>query len=170
MISVGPTSAQVEQVVLQVGAGEGVERGERLVEQQNPRSRHQSARTATRCACPPESSRGHTRALSASPTRSSARHTGASFLPRATLEAEADIVGDAQPRQQAGLLEDDADLLVRRGDGRAVERDRPWLGASRPQIARSMVDLPQPDPPITTRISPGATFSEMQWSACTPLG
>jgi hypothetical protein len=47
---------------------------------------------------------------------------------------------------------------------------RPWLGASRPQIARNMVDLPQPEPPITTRISPGSTASERPSSARTPLG
>jgi hypothetical protein len=39
------------------------------------------------------------------------------------LQAEADIVGDAQPGKQTRLLENDADLLVRRGDHRAVEHD-----------------------------------------------
>ena len=47
---------------------------------------------------------------------------------------------------------------------------RPWVGVSSPEIARSMVDLPQPEPPITTRISPGATSSETPSSARTPLG
>ena len=46
----------------------------------------------------------------------------------------------------------------------------PWVGVSRPEMARSIVDLPQPEPPMTTRISPGATLSEMPSSARTPLG
>jgi len=46
----------------------------------------------------------------------------------------------------------------------------PWVGVSSPEIARSMVDLPQPEPPMVTRISPGATASERPSSARTPLG
>ena len=37
-------------------------------------------------------------------------------------------------------------------------------------MARSNVDLPQPEPPMTATISPGATSSEMPSSARTPLG
>jgi hypothetical protein len=47
---------------------------------------------------------------------------------------------------------------------------RPWVGGSRPEIVRSMVDLPHPEPPMVTRISPGAIASEMPSSARTPLG
>src|SRR5262249_20621797 len=39
------------------------------------------------------------------------------------LQAEADIVGDAQPGKEPRLLEHDADLLMRRGDHRPVEHD-----------------------------------------------
>lgn len=36
-------------------------------------------------------------------------------------ETKADVVGDAEPRQQPGFLEDDADFFVRRSDGDRVE-------------------------------------------------
>ena len=85
---------------------------------------------ATRCAWPPDSSRGQTSALSVRPTRSSARATRSRrSAVGQPLQAEADIVGDPQPRQQARLLEDDADLLVRRGDDRR-RRARPCLGSA----------------------------------------
>src|SRR5262249_11388884 len=48
------------------------------------------------------------------------------------IEAKADIVGDAEPWEQSRLLEDDTDLLVRRGDDSAVERDRTGRGAVEP--------------------------------------
>ena len=40
------------------------------------------------------------------------------------VEAEADIVGDGEPGQEARLLEHDADGGMRLGDGLAVEADR----------------------------------------------
>ena len=46
----------------------------------------------------------------------------------------------------------------------------PWLGVSRPEMARSKVDLPQPEPPTTTRISPCGTASDTPSSARTPFG
>ena len=45
----------------------------------------------------------------------------------------------------------------------------PWLGLSSPETRRSSVDLPQPEPPTTATISPGATSSEMPSSARTVL-
>src|SRR5262249_11859232 len=49
------------------------------------------------------------------------------LVPGIILQAEGDVVGDPQPGQQARLLEDDADLLVRLADDRAVEH-HPALG------------------------------------------
>ena len=49
-------------------------------------------------------------------------------------------------------------------------RTTPWVGVSSPEIARSRVDLPQPEPPITATISPGSTPSVMASSARTPFG
>jgi hypothetical protein len=37
-------------------------------------------------------------------------------------------------------------------------------------MARSNVDLPEPEPPITATISPSSTSSDTPPSACTPLG
>ncbi len=64
------------EMALQLGAGveagTGVQRGQRLVEQQQRRVAAASARaSATRWACPPESWRGLRRACSARPTRPS---------------------------------------------------------------------------------------------------
>src|SRR5580704_14203975 len=46
----------------------------------------------------------------------------------------------------------------------------PSLGGSSPPMARSNVDLPEPEPPITATISPSSTSSDTPPSACTPLG
>jgi hypothetical protein len=46
----------------------------------------------------------------------------------------------------------------------------PVVGRSRPETARSKVDLPQPEPPTIATISPGATVSVMPSSARTPFG
>lgn len=39
---------------------------------------------------------------------------------------------------------------------------RPESGGSRPASARSTVDLPHPEGPVSTRISPGTTFSDSE--------
>src|SRR5262249_18956297 len=52
-----------------------------------------------------------------------ARHARPSLRFRILLQAEADIVGDAQPGKQPRLLEHDADLFMRRGDHRPVKHD-----------------------------------------------
>src|ERR1700733_3952519 len=46
----------------------------------------------------------------------------------------------------------------------------PAGAGSPPPMARSSVDFPEPEPPITATISPGATSSDTPPSACTPLG
>ncbi len=78
---------------------------------------------ATRCAWPPESSRGH-RLLSET---DALERGGDALCPlglRAIVQSEADIVGDLEPGQEPRLLKNNADLLVRRGDALAVEHDR----------------------------------------------
>jgi hypothetical protein len=47
---------------------------------------------------------------------------------------------------------------------------RPVVGGSSPEIARSNVDFPQPEPPTTARISPRVTLSVTPSSARTPFG
>ena len=114
--------------------------------------------SATRCACPPESSRGHRRPSRRGRRARAAPRPARRARQRAIRETEADVVGDRQPRKQPRLLKHDADLFMRRVIGIAVEHDtRPGLGVSSPEMARSSVDLPQPEPPMTTTISPGST-------------
>ena len=146
---------QIEQMVLQIDAGEGVERRERLVEQQHLRPRHQRARDrdALRLAAG-QLARPHIGLVG----EADARQRLGDALRRSALgpvlEAEADIVGDRQPRQQPRLLEDDADLLVRRGDRRAVEHDRALASACRgrrPRAARSTCRSPSRRPPRRSR-------------------
>ena len=111
-------------MILQVGTGEGVERGERLVEEEHLRPRHQRAHDGDPLGLAAgELARPHPRLVGQADALERPRHAGISFLLRTLLQAEADIVGDPQPWQQARLLEDDADLLVRRGDHHAVEHD-----------------------------------------------
>ena len=84
---------------------------------------------------------------------------------------KADIVGDAEPGQQPRLLEDDADFRMRRGDRRLIEASPcPSVARSRPAMARSSVDLPQPEPPMMATISPSLISAENRSSAWTPLG
>ena len=47
----------------------------------------------------------------------------------------------------------------------AVERDRALRGRSRPEIVRSVVDLPAPFEPISATSSPVSTRSDTPWSA-----
>ena len=163
---------EVEQMVLQVAPREGVERGERLVEQQHFRLRHQRARNRHPLRLPAGQFARPGLALSARPTRASARATFSRLrIRRQVRQAEADIVGDAEPGQQPRLLEDDADLGVRRRDRRCRRASPcPCVARSRPAMARSSVDFPQPEPPMMATISPGLISAENRSSAWTPLG
>ncbi len=83
-------------------------------------------------------------------------------------EAEADIVGDGEPRQQPGSWKT---TPIRGWGSRTVSPSTatvPALARSSPAISRSNVVLPQPDPPISATISPGATDRPMPESACVP--
>ena len=98
-------------MVLQVAPGEGVERGERLVEQQHFRLRHQRARDRHPLRLPAgELARPGIGLVGKADPRERARHLLAPDIGRQIGQAEADIVGDAEPGQQPRLLEDDADL------------------------------------------------------------
>ena len=97
-LGVGP---QIEQMILQVGAGESVERRERLVEQEHLRTRHQRPRdsdalrlAAGQFARPHPGFVGEANALE----RGGDALRALSLRPVA--ETKADIVGDFQPRQQ----------------------------------------------------------------------
>ena len=108
-------SPKIEQVVLQVGTGKGIEGGKRLIEQEHLRARHQRAQDGNPLGLPAEElARPHPCLFPQSYPIEGERNALRFLLFLITIEAEADIVGHAQPGQQPRLLKDDADLLVRR--------------------------------------------------------
>ena len=125
-----------------------VDRGERLVHQQQRGSVASARARPTRCCMPPESSRGiglleageadHLDVL-----RDLARRVSASMPLH--LEAEADIVAHRAPRQQRVVLEDDR--AVGRGGpvtGLPYTVTSPAAGSTRPATTLRNVLLPQP--------------------------
>ena len=73
------------------------------------------------------------------------------------VERQLDVAPGGAPRQQRVVLEDQGPVGAGAGDLLAVGDHLAADRASSPARARSSVDLPQPEGPSTTRISPGAT-------------
>ena len=125
---------QAEQMLVQARPGEGVERRERLVEEQHLRLGHEGAGdgdalllAAGQLARPAAGMLDEADAGGARGRRALAALGGGR-----SVEPEADIVGDGQPGQEARLLEDDADGRVRLGDqALAVEANGAGAGAGR---------------------------------------
>ena len=154
---------------MQVLAGEGVQRRERFVEEEHARVRHEGAgdgdalllparefpRPAARMFCKPYHVQGMGDACLA-------------LRPGQVAEAEADIVGDIEPGQQARFLENEPDARMRLRDPLAVEDDAASLARSSPATSRSKVVLPQPEPPMSATISPWGTARSMRSSARVP--
>ena len=122
-----------QQMLVQARAGEGVERRERLVEQQHLRvasrrrgrwRRAAAGRRRDRAASARHARRGRPCRARAS-TRARALGGGESARPKPTLSAT------REPGQQARLLEHDADGGMRLGDGLAVEADARRRSAGR---------------------------------------
>ena len=109
--------------------------------------------SATRWACPPESSSGSLSASSARPNRASSAFAAARAsrpLP-SDEQRQADVLGDVQRRHQARCLERDRDVagpqVIARARGSASGTSR--LSADRAPANRcSSVDLPLPDGPM----------------------
>jgi hypothetical protein len=101
-LKVGP---QIEEMVLQVGAGEGIKRRERLVEEQRLRPRHQRPRNrnALRLAAG-ELARPHMRLVGEADARECQGDALTALRARAMLEAKADIVGDIEPILEASNM------------------------------------------------------------------
>ena len=129
---------EAQQLQVEPLAGQGVERAERLVEQQDlglegqrPGERHPLARPARQLGRPggrrpPDRGRPARSARPAAPRRRSVGQPG-------ELERIGDVVGGRAPGQQPRLLEDEPDPRVRPGDRRAVEER---LAARRARAAR----------------------------------
>jgi hypothetical protein len=85
--------------------------------------------------------------------------------------AEVEVLAHGHAREAVPALgrerDPAVDDLVRRHarDVLAVERDRAALAGVRPEIERSVVDLPAPLEPISVTTSPSSTVSETPLSA-----
>jgi len=131
--------------------------------------------TATRWACPPDISDGRTPASSATSNRSSQSRATASAgrrrLPSssngsATFSAAVSS-GTSWPnwnstpkrvRRSRDRPASDSALITRSPDpSRSTSRTSPASGRSTPARHSSSVDLPEPDGPLTARISPRST-------------
>ena len=166
---------QFQQFVLQPRADQRIERRERLVHQEDVGVGREgtgeadallhAARELMRELVGPALEADHRELLVDDRVPCPARHA-------AQFEPHADIVAHAAPGQQRELLEhhrDPARAQVAQGAGiaRADLDARPaWVTTTRPRAgrfkrftARSSVDFPEPDRPISTQISPGATAS-----------
>ncbi len=120
-------------MILQVAPGEGIERGERLVQQQHFRLRHQRAGDRHPLRLPAgKLARPGIGLVGEADARERGRDLLAPCAGGQVGQAEADIVGDAQPGQQPRLLEDDADLGMRRQDRGAIECHRARARAVEP--------------------------------------
>src|SRR5882757_3041658 len=126
---------------------------------------------ATRCACPPESSRGQAVALSARPTRASAAATLSRLTPAARSARPKPILsatlshGSSRGSWKIMPILACGDMITA-----LSSVTLPDVARSSPAMARSSVDLPQPEPPMMATISPGWISAEKRANACTPFG
>jgi len=93
---------RLEQVVLQVGAGESVERRERLVDRSTSGRVTKAPRDGDALRLPPDSSRGHTFAWSVRPTRSSCAFTRALRSGRGRFSSPKPTLCATKARQHRG--------------------------------------------------------------------
>ena len=80
-------------------------------------------------------------------------------------EAGLDVAPDGQPREEVGVLENQAAARARAGDRLGADEQLAGVGASSPAMSRSSVDLPQPLGPTSETSSPAPTDSETTSSA-----
>ncbi len=156
-------------MILQVDARERIERRERLVHQQHFGAHHQRTRDGDALRLPAgEFARPDLGLVGKADALELARDALGALRLRQVREAEADIAGDREPRQQARLLEDRcrSSRAATRWCRRRARRC-PGSDCRGPTTRRSSVDLPQPEPPTTATISPGATSSDTPSSART---
>ena len=158
---------QAPQPLAQLGADVGVERAERLVEQQDLGLDGQRA------------GERHALALAAGELGRVARLVAVEaddlqqlvdlrrdlgLRPLADAQAEGDVVAHGHVLERGVVLEDEADAaLLRRHAGRVAAGDLDGArssGASSPAMTRSSVDLPEPLGPSSAVSEPSSTSSE----------
>ena len=123
---------QPQQLEVEAFAAQRIERAERFVEQEHGGLERKGAGERHALAVPPDSSDGRESADCGSrPTRSisvATRAAAALGRPAGEVERVGDVVGGRAPRQQARLLEDQADARVGPVDRRVVELGRAAAG------------------------------------------
>ena len=138
----------------------GVERAERLVEQQHRGSQDERARERDALLLAARELRGRRARQAASSTSASASSTRRRTRPWRPLRRrrpKATLSNTSRCGKQGVVLEHRVDVApVRRhgGDVDAVEQDLAAVGRSKPAIIRSVVVLPQPEGPSSEKNSP----------------
>ena len=150
------------QPLLHLGAGDRVERGERLVQQQHGLAGEQRAEERDPLAHAAGQLR-RPRALEAGEPE--ALEQGVGLAPRDAArgapvpQRERGVVDRREPGQEQVALRHvgAAAQASRRRAPRRRPRSRPRVGSRRPLTSSSRVDLPQPDGPTMPSTSPGLT-------------
>ncbi len=126
--------------------------------------------SATRCCWPPDSCAGFLRRLwlqlhQLQHLADLSLHVGDT----APLEAERDVLGDVEVREQCVVLEDGVDRVACTASRRSSRCRRggscPDVGVSRPATMRSVVVLPQPDGPSRAKNEPWGTSRSSDFTA-----
>ena len=129
----------------------GVERGQRLVEQQHIRIHHQRPRQRDPLLLAAGKLRRAARFLAGQlDQRERLLHLALDIRRRFAPQSELHVVLHGQMRKQRVALKDRADVAVIGRpvvDASAAEQDFPWSGCSNPAIIRSVVVLPHPEGP-----------------------
>ena len=169
-----------DHLVLHVAADERVERAERLVVEHHLRVDGERAREADALLHAAGELVGEL--VRAVLEADELQHLLGALVPlrlgdALDLEAEGDVVDHAPVREQAEVLEDHRRRVApqlraappptpRARPGRR-SRSRPRSARSSRMSVRTSVDLPEPDRPMTTKISPGHTSKETSRTAAT---
>ena len=127
-----------EEMIVQTCAREGVERRERLVEEQNLGVHRQTPGDGdTLLLSAGEIARPAPGMFRKPDLVEGVSHPRVALRNRNLVQSESDIVGHIQPWQQPRLLKDDADGRMRLADASPSRRMSPWLARSRPAISRA---------------------------------
>ncbi len=161
-----------QELALQHVAGDRVERGERLVHEQDARllgAGRRGQRPGQRHALP-HAARQLVRALGALPVEADQRQQRLGARSRRSRRPTPDSCSGSSTLRPAVSHGSSADSW-NMNDGRAVRRSiSPDVGCSRSATTLSSVDLPQPDAPSRHTNSPDRTVRSMSRSAVTAPG
>ncbi len=163
----------LDEQSLHRGAGLRVERAERLVHADDARARRRALERAARAAAclrttDPGAGHGEPGEADAFEPHGGRRRRSARLTPW-TASASSTL----RRADRHGSSASSWNTRARSGAGARHRADH-WRreladgGRTSPAMARSRVDLPQPECPSTTRISPGVTSRSMPWTTGSP--